>query len=170
MPCDYSQYPKNWKSEIRPRILKRAQNKCEWCGVPNYETIIRYDTRFRILHGLETEAAMVDGERSVKIILTIAHIDHDIANNNDSNLAALCQRCHLRHDRHQHAETRSAKKESTRLRNEPMIPGLEPSRTTRKKFRVLPHSPSDVSASETVTRGDRLACFPHESTAKRGVK
>ncbi len=32
MPCDYSIYPPNWLSEIRPRILARANNKCEVCG------------------------------------------------------------------------------------------------------------------------------------------
>jgi len=48
MPCDYSKYPPNWKTEIRPRILARAgqlivdgkiekQAKCENCGVPNRE-------------------------------------------------------------------------------------------------------------------------------------
>lgn len=36
MPIDYKKYPKNWLSEIRPRVLKRADNKCEFCGVENY--------------------------------------------------------------------------------------------------------------------------------------
>lgn len=38
-----------------------------------------------------------------KVVLTVAHIDHDTTNNRFHNLAALCQRCHLNHDRHQHA-------------------------------------------------------------------
>jgi tRNA(Ile)-lysidine synthase TilS/MesJ len=36
--------------------------------------------------------------KKIKIVLTIAHIDHDTTNNADDNLAALCQRCHNRHD------------------------------------------------------------------------
>ncbi len=32
MPCNYKLYPSNWK-EIRERILKRAKNKCECCGL-----------------------------------------------------------------------------------------------------------------------------------------
>ena len=28
-------YPKNWK-EIREKILKRANNCCEFCGLPNH--------------------------------------------------------------------------------------------------------------------------------------
>jgi hypothetical protein len=35
----------------------------------------------------------------VRIILTVAHLDQNPANNDESNLAALCQRCHLNHDR-----------------------------------------------------------------------
>lgn len=34
-----------------------------------------------------------------RIILTVAHLDRDSTNNERSNLAALCQRCHLNHDR-----------------------------------------------------------------------
>ena len=43
------------------------------------------------------------GERAIVIVLTVAHLDHNPANNDPSNLAALCQRCHLRHDAAQHA-------------------------------------------------------------------
>lgn len=41
MPIDYSKYPPNWKTEIRPRILNRANNKCECCGIPNGIKIFR---------------------------------------------------------------------------------------------------------------------------------
>jgi hypothetical protein len=33
---DWSLYPKDWKTVIRPAILKRAGNCCEECGVQNY--------------------------------------------------------------------------------------------------------------------------------------
>jgi len=77
MPCDYKKYPANWKTEIRPRILKRAKNKCEFCRVENYKN------------------HPVTGSR---VILTIAHLDHNTENNTDDNLRALCQRCHNGHD------------------------------------------------------------------------
>lgn len=83
MPVDYKRYPRNWKTEIRPRILRRAQHCCEQCGIPD-----------RVLRG----------ERLV--VLTIAHLDQDVTNNADSNLAALCQRCHLNHDKWQHVASR----------------------------------------------------------------
>lgn len=81
MPIDYKKYPKNWLSEIRPRILKRANNQCEFCGVKNYSFVKRKN-------------------KTVKIVLTIAHLDHDESNNDvkDSRLAALCQKCHINYD------------------------------------------------------------------------
>lgn len=36
MPLNYKEYPKNWKKEIRPAILKRANNRCEECGLQNH--------------------------------------------------------------------------------------------------------------------------------------
>jgi 5-methylcytosine-specific restriction endonuclease McrA len=73
---NYKLYPPNWKTEIRPRILARARRCCEFCGVPD-----------RVWRGKSL------------VILTIAHLDQDRTNNADSNLAALCQRCHINHDK-----------------------------------------------------------------------
>ena len=53
------------------------------------------------------------GERATVIVLTVAHLDHNVSNNDDSNLVALCQRCHLTYDAKLHAinarKTREAK-------------------------------------------------------------
>lgn len=43
-----------------------------------------------------------------RVILATAHLDHDPGNNGPRNLAALCQRCHLAHDRDQHRRQRWA--------------------------------------------------------------
>jgi 5-methylcytosine-specific restriction endonuclease McrA len=84
MPINYSEYPANWFSEIRPAILKRAQSRCEFCGVENYSI----------------------KENGTKVILTIAHLDHDKENHEVSydRLAALCQGCHLKYDLPRHME------------------------------------------------------------------
>lgn len=37
---DKSQYPDNW-DELRAQVLKRANNCCEICGVPNYSLVAR---------------------------------------------------------------------------------------------------------------------------------
>jgi 5-methylcytosine-specific restriction endonuclease McrA len=115
MPCNYSLYPSNWKTEIRPRILSRDNHHCKFCTVPNYSYIHRFgkgidDWKFWP-EGMESEAWTADGLKATRIVLTIAHLDHDKNNNDDRNLAALCQRCHIRHDLDQH-------KASSRATNE----------------------------------------------------
>jgi len=109
---DAKNYPSNWK-EIRARILARAQNRCEKCGVPNYAfRRTNSDVWTEDVMQVEVEGAC-DGTLFSKIVLTIAHLDHDTTHNGDENLQALCQRCHLRHDAQLHArnaaETRRKK-------------------------------------------------------------
>ena len=97
-----ARYPKNWSSEIRPKILSRAGHCCEFCGVKNYAQGVRYkDGEFKECTFEEAEEAMwyEFDCRPIRIILTIAHIfDMNPENCIDWNLAALCQRCHNRHD------------------------------------------------------------------------
>jgi 5-methylcytosine-specific restriction endonuclease McrA len=91
-------YPRDWKA-IRSEVLERAGDKCEWCERQNY--------------GWIDESGMACSS-SPRIILTIAHLDHDPTNNGAPgrrpNLAALCQRCHNRHD----AKTRAGHARATR--------------------------------------------------------
>ena len=44
--------------------------------------------------------------RTTKIALAAAHLDHDPTNNRMRNLKALCQRCHMLHDRDEHRRRR----------------------------------------------------------------
>lgn len=99
-------YPKNWK-EIRQAILKRAGNRCEFCGVENYAEGYRDENgHFVESCGMQQEADALDGLHIIKIVLTIAHLDHNPQNNDPANLRALCQKCHLNHDIEQHRENR----------------------------------------------------------------
>lgn len=112
MPIDYSKYPSDWK-ERRERILKRANNKCEFCGVENYEYGHRdAEGKFHSYTAMECEAADLDGEKVIQIVLTIAHLDHDEENHNvkDDRLKALCQRCHLVYDIPEKKRRRKMKK------------------------------------------------------------
>jgi len=105
MPIKYSNYPKNWLSEIRPDILKRANNCCEECGAKNYAVGYRdHDGDFvECQPWLYAESKNTpEGYKVIKIILTIAHLDHDIKNNDYLNLKALCQKHHLALDKDQH--------------------------------------------------------------------
>lgn len=80
-PENRNRYPTDWK-KIRERILARAGNRCEFCGIENHTL----------------------NERGKMVVLTIAHLDHTPENCTDSNLRALCQRCHLSYDARHHAE------------------------------------------------------------------
>ena len=118
MPIDYKKYPKDWKTVIRPAIMERAKNCCEFCKVPNYEVILRgnwheiecyQDEHGSIYNANTSEVIGSDylGEvhptnKLIKVVLTIAHLDHDIKNNDLSNLKALCQKCHLNYDKEHH--------------------------------------------------------------------
>ncbi len=117
MSMDYSKYPRDWKA-ISLRIRERDGWKCKWCGLANGAVGCRgADGRFYEATGDGWDEnvleAIVDS-KLIKIVLTVAHIDHTTTNNSDDNLAALCQRCHQRHDIEQHvrnaAETRRRKR------------------------------------------------------------
>ena len=99
MPCDYSKYPPDWKERIRPAILKRANWKCEFCGVQSRAVGYReMNGKFVECDNHMKEWAKRNGFKVIKIILTIMHLDHDTTNNDESNLKAGCQRCHNRYD------------------------------------------------------------------------
>lgn len=107
MPIDYSQYHPKWFLISRLTRFKRAKNKCEWCGVPNYELIYRDENGWhKAPEGHYADAMALDGTKFTKTVLTVAHIDHNKKNNRFDNLVALCQKCHLGHDIGQHVANR----------------------------------------------------------------
>ena len=110
MPIDYSQYPPNWKTEIRPAILERAGDCCEQCGVKNGDTGYR-DKTGTFHHHFSLDETHWGPYKLIQIVLTVAHLDHDRTHNDYSNLAALCQRCHLNHDRLDNQHKRQVRKD-----------------------------------------------------------
>ena len=122
MPIDYKKYPPNWLSEIRPRIMERAGNRCEFEGCDfehgEYVYAVRYRGKttgwFRDFEEADNLPKTIESKRNkntgivepipnpkkVKVILTIAHLDHDEENHDikDDRLKAACQLCHLRYD------------------------------------------------------------------------
>lgn len=98
-PENRARYPSNWKTEIRPRILARADNRCE--GSPDFP-----DCR--------AENYQPHPETGSKVVLTIGHLDHIPEHCDDDNLRAWCQRCHLVYDRHHHAATRRTTRNNLR--------------------------------------------------------
>lgn len=77
-PENRARYPKDWK--LRSRFIReyRARNRCEWCGAVNHQP-----------HPVT----------GAHVVLTVAHVyDKRPEASGLMNLAALCQRCHNRHD------------------------------------------------------------------------
>jgi hypothetical protein len=101
-PENRARYPKNWKAISQRIRFERAEGRCECVG----ECDIDHGGRCDAHHG---EAHPQTGST---VVLTTAHLDHTPENCGDDNLKAMCQRCHLRLDRHHHA----ANARSTRLR------------------------------------------------------
>lgn len=114
-------YPprKEWLA-IRAEVLERDGNRCAKCKVPNYAIGFRDpDGAFQdCTADIDIPPFGKVPEGLTKIVLTIAHLDQNPGNNGKPgdrpNLAALCQRCHLAHDLHQHLangrKTRDARK------------------------------------------------------------
>jgi len=115
MPINYTLYPDNWFTEIRPAILIRANWRCEKCQVPS--GAIGYRDHNKVF--IECDKFMLEwcektNQKTFKIVLTIAHLDHDITNNNPENLKAWCQKCHLNYDQEKHIFQRKINRELRR--------------------------------------------------------
>lgn len=89
--------------ETRAQILARAEGRCECrgrcggrhpggrCGVPDRALI----GRSRAHPWLWT----LTDEGDVRVILTIAHLNHTPGDDRPENLEALCQYCHTQYDK-----------------------------------------------------------------------
>lgn len=83
-PENKNRYPANWKQISEDIRFNRANNKCEVCGAENYKP-----------HPLTGS----------KVILTVAHLDHQPENCDYSNLKAMCQKCHNNYDKSHRKQT-----------------------------------------------------------------
>ena len=111
-------YPIDWPILSRIVRFDRAKGRCECCGRPHRRRVLQLpDGRW-----FDAEAACWRDDAGARavwpdlvelaagrerwILTAAAHLDHDPANSRLSNLRALCQRCHLRHDRPLHRKRR----------------------------------------------------------------
>lgn len=133
-------YGREWRERTRPRILARAGNCCEQCGKPNRRRVwvisLSPGSQFWTLTKSRQAWHYCDGEkagsgtyqvsyypmepRRIRVVLTIAHLNHQAGDDREENLKALCQWCHLNHDKEHHHETRAARKDQAR----PLLAGL----------------------------------------------
>lgn len=135
MPINYKLYDKTWKTKIRPDILEREGYCCKVCKAKNGSAVFRgVADGIEIYQDIDANIYRTDNgefitcnayaiidpstgnpnQKAVRVVLTIAHLDHDTTNNEYTNLAALCQLHHLRHDKEHHMKnsrkTRDTKK------------------------------------------------------------
>lgn len=97
-----ARYPDNWKA-ISYRIrFDRAKGRCECEGECGLHRTTPGPRRCTEIHG--QPATWAKG----KVVLTVAHLNHEPSDCADENLRAMCQRCHLRYDVDHHRETRLA--------------------------------------------------------------
>lgn len=89
MSFDPRDYPPNWKELSQYVRYVRAGGHCECqgeCGKPHPGG----------------RCPEMDGQPALtfrgKVILTVAHLDHNTHSDDPNNLRAMCQACHLRYD------------------------------------------------------------------------
>jgi len=117
-PENKARYPNDWKA-ISKRVREAAGQRCQQCCAPNGEQIFRftsedygnaptYMTTDGDVHHAETGDRIDDvppcfitdvhDGKWVRVVLTVAHLDHTPENCADENLRAWCQRCHNLYD------------------------------------------------------------------------
>ena len=113
-------YPLDWRELSKTIRFGRAKGCCERCRRPHGQVVQHlgdgrwWDVRIgawrngqgRILRPLLASLSADTAMRTTLVVLATAHLDHDPTNNRASNLEALCQRCHLLHDRPEHRRRR----------------------------------------------------------------
>lgn len=118
-PENRDRYPPEWRSIAYGR-KEAAGWRCEWCKVRHgimirrslAEPAVYLDLESYTYHsaddgrevaGYPLPGHLDDGPEprfaeAVKVIITVAHLDHTPENCKPENLRALCQRCHNRLD------------------------------------------------------------------------
>ena len=125
-------YPIDWRELSALIRFGRAKGCCERCRRPHRrdvlhlgdglwwdETAARWrDGNGRRVPRLASPVEMARAQpglaginppapcRSTHVVLATAHLNHDPGDNRLRNLAALCQRCHMRHDAREHRRRR----------------------------------------------------------------
>ena len=112
-------YPIDWPQLSAVIRFGRAKGRCEGCRRPHGRIVCHlgdgrwWDAERGAWRDGQGRVARVTGIEDVlpvvattRVILATAHRDHDPTNNRPRNLAALCQRCHLQHDRQEHRRRR----------------------------------------------------------------
>jgi hypothetical protein len=121
MPMNRDLYPSNWK-DIALAVKQGVKWRCEHCDRPcrkPKEPWLAFCDRLLNEEDYNWYAETADEvsddsglstlvERPQRFTLTVAHLDHNPANNEPSNLRALCSGCHLAYDAELHRRNATA--------------------------------------------------------------
>jgi hypothetical protein len=125
-------YPIDWRELSAFIRFRRAKGRCEHCRRPHDRHVLHLGNgvwwdeqtaswrsgegrKVRRLPTPDELARMQPGLsgidppahlRVTRVVLATAHLNHDPGDNRPRNLAALCQRCHMRHDADEHRRRR----------------------------------------------------------------
>lgn len=113
-------YPIDWPQITDYTRFERAGGRCEHCRRPHGHAVLHMgdgrwwdetsqvwrDGRGRPLKNVKAPALIVTALKSTLVFLATAHLDSDAGHNHPRNLKALCQRCHIIHDRPEHLRRR----------------------------------------------------------------
>ena len=106
-------YSEKWETISQRIKLERAANKCERCQITNSiiikrttgtgwrtatEEELKQVAEFKLLHKSK-HFSTLKYFGLTQIVLTVAHLNHNEQDDREENLLAMCQRCHLIHDR-----------------------------------------------------------------------
>jgi len=122
-PQQRSLYPTDWPEISRRIRFDRASGQCECngeCGHDHEQEWNDHQREFEAAWGVRDITAedpkrclaLNTGRHPITgstVVLTVAHLDHDPTNNDDGNLRAMCNRCHLAYDREHHRQTRRSR-------------------------------------------------------------
>ena len=111
-------YPDHWPELSRRVRFERARGMCQGCGRPHGATVrclpdgrwfdpvedTWRDGKGRLARWPDLE--QMTRQRTTRVVLAAAHLDHNPRNNRLRNLRSLCQRCHMLHDRPHHLAQR----------------------------------------------------------------
>lgn len=130
-------YPADWAT-ISKRVREAAGNKCQRCNAPNRTPVARGAGEdagtYMLEHGAVfdaetgeplgiTRGSEYESSHTTIVVLTCAHLDQNPTNNATENLASLCQRCHLKHDKDQHVASARATRRARKAAGD--LPGIE---------------------------------------------
>ena len=113
-------YPIDWRELSASIRFRRAKGRCEGCGRPHGRVVLHLgdgrwwdeeagrwrDGAGKRVRRLPPPHSVVDRTRRTRVVLATCHRDHDPTNNDAANLMALCQRCHILHDKVEHLRRR----------------------------------------------------------------